>query len=471
MVKTPTNSVLQFLKRLAEDPRLKECADHDLLQRFIAQGDEAAFAVLIRRYGRTVFSVCRYILPCDADAEDAFQATFLVLARKAESIRKGEPVGSWLYGVAYKTALKARANAANRRSHEARAPVPSASSPTDDLSWREIQAVLHEELSRLPGEYRAAIVLCFLESRTLDDAATQLGCGKGALRGRLERARHLLQSRLTRRGVGPMVLVVAWAVSGPASANLVSSTAKAAATVAAGYAATSVVSAKVTALTEGVMKAMFVTKLKIALASFLLAAASIGAAVMMVQAGTGSPNDQNPLPKFFAVPDREDKRPSNAEGSKAEAEVKADDPKPKPEAQEPAAKKDKDALQGEWKVVGVLMIGKADPKQEAQVKGKTVVFKGNKVIIMQGECDLTLDPSKTPKEMDFLPTEGPEGEKGKIWRAIYELKGDDLKIGYDGPDQPRPKNFDEPGRPGAPNLGMLLKRVAPKGGGGEEKAK
>src|SRR5262249_19618936 len=170
MVKTPASPLMQFLKRVVEDPRLKDLPDLDLLQRFITQHDEAALAVLIRRYGRTVFSVCRYVLPCDADAEDAFQATFLVLARKAGSIRKGQSLGSWLYGVAYKTALKARANPARPPSQEAKVPSRSASSPGDDLSWGEVQAVLHEELNRLSEEYRAPLVLCFLESRTLNSS-------------------------------------------------------------------------------------------------------------------------------------------------------------------------------------------------------------------------------------------------------------------------------------------------------------
>src|SRR5262249_3027237 len=173
----------------------------------------------------------------------------------------------------YKTALKARANAARRRNHEAKTPVRFVSSPADDLTWREVQAALHEELNRLPEQYRAPLVLCYLESRTLDEAAKQLGCGKGALRGRLERARQLLQSRLARRGLGPLALVAAWAVTGTASASCLASTVKAAATVAAGGAATLVVWAKVAALTEGVVKAMFASKVKIAAAMLLLVGA------------------------------------------------------------------------------------------------------------------------------------------------------------------------------------------------------
>src|SRR5215469_27009 len=279
MVRTAASPLIQFLKRVVDDPRLKDSPDLDLLQRFIAQHDEAAFTVLIRRYCRTVFSVCRCLLPCEADAEDAFQATFLVLARNAESIRKGQSLGSWLYGVAYKTALKARANAASRRNHEAKTPVRSVSSPADDLTWREVQAALHVELNRLSEEYRAPLVLCFLESRTLDEAAKQLGCGKGALRGRLERARQLLQSRLARSGLGPMAVVAAWAVTGTASASRVASTVKAAATVAAGGAATAVVSAEVAALTEAGVKTMFMTKLKV-LCAALIAVAVLGACVI-----------------------------------------------------------------------------------------------------------------------------------------------------------------------------------------------
>src|SRR5262245_8418402 len=145
MVKTPATRLSQFLKGVVEDPRQRDFSDLDLLRRFVKDHDEAAFTALIRRYGRTVFSVCRCVLPCESDVEDAFQATFLVLARKAESIRKGQSLGSWLYGVAYKTALKARASAATRRGHEANALVHAASSPVDDLTWREVQAVRSEE--------------------------------------------------------------------------------------------------------------------------------------------------------------------------------------------------------------------------------------------------------------------------------------------------------------------------------------
>jgi RNA polymerase sigma factor (sigma-70 family) len=320
MVKTPATPLIQFLKRVVEDPRQRDSSDLDLLRRFVKDHDEAAFTVLIRRYGRTVFSVCRCLLPCESDAEDAFQATFLVLAQKAESIRKGQSLGNWLYGVAYKTALKARANAATRRSREAKAFVHAASSPADDLTWREVQAVLHDELKRLPEQFRAPLILCFLESRTLDEAAKALGCGKGALRGKLERARQLLQSRLARRGIGPMALVGVLAVTTTASADLLVSTAQAASSLASGGAATSVVSAKVAALTKGV-NFMFASKVKIVAALFLLVAA-LSCGIWFLGSGGAAIQGQEPKQNSDEAKKSPAKPRQGSEGTKPKPEVK-----------------------------------------------------------------------------------------------------------------------------------------------------
>src|SRR5262245_36697308 len=141
MTKTASSPILQLLRRFSRDPREKDSPDQGLLRRFLGERDEAAFAALLRRHGPMVLDVCRGVLGNEADAEDAFQATFLTLARKAESIRKAASLASWLHGVAYRTALRARADSTRRQRHEARAPQRSATTDPDELTWREIRRV------------------------------------------------------------------------------------------------------------------------------------------------------------------------------------------------------------------------------------------------------------------------------------------------------------------------------------------
>src|SRR5262249_46301366 len=160
--KTRAGPILQLIRRVIEDPKVRELPDRDLLQRFQSQHDEAAFHTLLRRHGPMVLDVCRGVLGDGADADDAFQATFLVLAQKAGSIRNGASLGSWLHGVAQRTAVKARALSGLRKKHEARAPQRQVS-VADDLSWREARQVVHEELGRLPERYREPLMMCYLE--------------------------------------------------------------------------------------------------------------------------------------------------------------------------------------------------------------------------------------------------------------------------------------------------------------------
>jgi RNA polymerase sigma factor (sigma-70 family) len=240
-------------------------SDGQLLTRFLEQQDEAAFAALVRRHAPLVWGVCRRLLPNLADAEDAFQATFLVLVRKAASIRPREMVANWLYGVARQTARKARATAARRFLHErqvAQMPEPEASERRDDLG-----PLLDEELSRLPARYRAVLVLCDLEGQTRSVAARHLGVAEGTVASRLARARSMLARRLARRGVGitASTLVAALAqeaVSAPPPGAVVSSAIRAAWSVAAGQAGAVVVSARISTLAEGVVKAMLLTRLE-----------------------------------------------------------------------------------------------------------------------------------------------------------------------------------------------------------------
>jgi RNA polymerase sigma factor (sigma-70 family) len=176
--------------------------DAELLRRFAAGHDEAAFEVLVWRHGATVLGVCERILHRPQDAEDAFQATFLAFVREAGSIGKRDAVGSWLYKVAYRVALKAKATAAKRAGEQRTGPEPRAAPAGDELLWRDLRPVLDSEVNRLPEKYRRPFVLCYLEGMTCAEAARELGCPRGTVVTRLARARERLRARLARRGIG-----------------------------------------------------------------------------------------------------------------------------------------------------------------------------------------------------------------------------------------------------------------------------
>ncbi len=196
-------NLLKHIRSLANARQPNAEVDNALLARFIAANDETAFAEIVRRHGAMVLGVCRSILQHQQDAEDAFQATFLVLARRAGAIRKQASLGSWLHGVAYRLALKSREQSAKRHARTQPASDAMATEPIDDISVREWQAILHDEMQRLPDKYRAVLLLCYWEGKTRDEAAEQLGLTRGTLKENLERARNLLRSRLARRGLAP----------------------------------------------------------------------------------------------------------------------------------------------------------------------------------------------------------------------------------------------------------------------------
>jgi RNA polymerase sigma factor (sigma-70 family) len=193
--------VLHRLRRLIRAEGASDPTDAGLLRQFVARREQTAFAALVERHGPMVLGVCRRLLRNEADTEDAFQATFLVLARKAGSIRAGESLGGWLHRVATHAALKARAAAAARRARERRGETMSLSDPADEAVRRELRPILDEELQGLPDRYRLPLVLCYLEERTHAQAARELGCALGSMARRLERGRELLRARLARRGV------------------------------------------------------------------------------------------------------------------------------------------------------------------------------------------------------------------------------------------------------------------------------
>jgi RNA polymerase sigma factor (sigma-70 family) len=291
-------AVLRHLHRLVTPLGAEHPPDRHLLERFLASGDEAAFAALVRRHGAMVLGVGRRLLHDAHAAEDVFQATFLILARQAASIRKRQAVGSWLYGVAYRVAARAREAAAARRRRERRAPALLPADPAAEVTWRELGAVLDEELRRLPDRYRAPLVLCFLEGKTQDEAARESGCCKSTLRRRLEHGRDLLRRRLLRRGVALSVgLLAAMLSQGPAtaavSAALVEAAVRAGRLSRAGPAGAPAVSAEVAALVDGAGRATALTRLKVVAVVLAVALLGTGAGWLAHQAGEAKP----PLPK------------------------------------------------------------------------------------------------------------------------------------------------------------------------------
>jgi RNA polymerase sigma factor (sigma-70 family) len=326
-------SMSKFLQRLRRTLHPRDEADPtdgQLLEDFIGRRDEAAFAVLVRRHGPMVWSVCRRVLRSPQDAEDAFQATFLVLVRKAASIVSRELLANWLYGVAHRTALKAKATAAKRQRKER----PMAEMPEPEAALQDrrhhLLPLLDQALSNLPDKYRVAIVLCDLEGKTRKEAARQLGCPEGTVAGRLARARTMLAERLARHGVeisgaSLAVMLSENAVSAGMPISVVSSTIEAASRFAAGQAAaTGAISAKVAALTEGVLKAMLLTKLKSVMAVMLVVAMiGVGAGLLGYGMATG---EQNENKKGDALAPQKEVAKSNKEAAKSQVEAKSDEP-------------------------------------------------------------------------------------------------------------------------------------------------
>ncbi len=286
------NPVARYLRRLSG----QGASDADLLRRFVGGNDHAAFELLVYRYERLVMGTCLRVLGHPQDAEDAFQATFLVLARKAGAIGRGEAVGGWLYKVAYRAALRARAEAARRpraggidlSSVEAPEAAP-AESPWDGW-WPQ----LDEAVNGLPEKYRVPLVLCYLQGKTYEQAAGELGCPKGTVSIRLTRAREMLRRRLARRGLAaPAALLVA-ASGRRASAGSVQTTIEAT----AGASGAGAVPARAAALARGVMNMMWATQVKTAIGAALAAGVLAAVAGLLAADVLG----QQPGPRPGATP-------------------------------------------------------------------------------------------------------------------------------------------------------------------------
>jgi RNA polymerase sigma factor (sigma-70 family) len=261
MADAPLRILLQHLHRHRAAPGANGPDDAELLERFVRDRDEAAFELLVWRHGTMVYNVCRRVLRDAHAAEDAFQATFLVLVRKAASIGRREGLAGWLYRVAYRVALRARPRAVPRPMADLPEPGGGAA---DDVLWRDLRPVLDEEVSRLPQKYRLPVVLCYLSGLTTDEAARRLGVARGTVLSRLAWARQRLRARLALRGVtlsaAALGGMLASEAAAPASAALVGAAIQAALAFAKGQAAAA--SAGAVILMEGVVRDMVMSKVK-----------------------------------------------------------------------------------------------------------------------------------------------------------------------------------------------------------------
>jgi RNA polymerase sigma-70 factor (ECF subfamily) len=374
-----------------------------LLDRFVEQWDQAAFSDLVRRHGPMVLGVCRRIVRDPHVAEDAFQATFLLLVRKARSVRKRASVGPWLYGVARRVALEAR-RAASRGDRPTRLDLEAPTVDDDGLERDELHAALHEELSRLPEKYRAPLVLCYIQSLPHEAVARQLGWPLGTVRSRIARGRDLLGARLTRRGLTTAAALLALGLL-PKTAVAVP-TRLAQATVRA--AARRVVGEKVPRgdvpdrvidLEKKVRMAMRLTRLTWATA-FALAVVVTG-----VEVAVG-------VPRALAAAD---------EAAKVKAELKK--------------------FQGTWVDIYAEKAG----KKQAEVGDHELKFDGDTFSVadhgqVEEKGTIKLDPSKKPREIDLRVRDRNNEEKTVL--GIYAWDGENLMFCWGKPGgEKRPLDF------------------------------
>jgi RNA polymerase sigma factor (sigma-70 family) len=305
MLQAPLPTILRHLRQWAGAEPLKDLTDVQLLQHFLGRRDQAAFAVLVQRHGRLVWGVCRHVLRHEHDAEDAFQATFLALARQAASLRHRETVAGWLYRVAHRTATRARLRQSKRHAHEKQVPAPPEGQPFAELAWRELQRVLGEELDRLPEKYRAPFLLCCLEGRSKAEAARQLGWNEGTVSSRLARARQRLRLRLARRGMALPAVLAAGTLSlqTAAPAAVLRSTVRAAGRLSADPRVAGLIPAPVAALMEGVPSTM--SRKIVALLVLTLSLLALGNGLLRQQPAAAQTTDRAPAQAPKAPPARE----------------------------------------------------------------------------------------------------------------------------------------------------------------------
>jgi RNA polymerase sigma factor (sigma-70 family) len=334
-----SSAVLKSVRRLRSIiacQQGEEQSDEQLLTAFADRRDDLAFATLVRRHGPMVLGVCRRVLGHEQDAEDAFQATFLVLARRAAALRDQTALAGFLYGTAYHLASKAKRAAGRRRKYEGHAPARTLANPSDEMSWREVRTCLDEEVVQLPEKYRRVFVLCCLENVSRAEAARRLGVKEGTLSSRLTEARKRLQRQLARRGVElTAVLAAAALATPPASAvpsALLASTVKAVLAMAAGEGLAGVVPATVAKLTQGATAAVMVSKTKAAMIILLTVGLLTGAGVWAYRGLTAAMPIQPNQPPAAKANDKKAAPPKIDAAKTVELQVRVLDPDGKPKA-------------------------------------------------------------------------------------------------------------------------------------------
>lgn len=411
--------------------------DGELLDRFARYADHPAFEVLVRRHGPMVFGVCRRVLGRSADADDAFQATFLVLIRKAKSVRRGDRLAPYLYGIATRVALKARAQAARRAASpiEGADMLPDPHQPAEIPDWLPI---LDAELNALPAKFRDALVLCELRGAARADAAKQLGVPEGTLSSRLARGRDLLRKRLLKHGtlLPAGGLAALFAVDGVSRATAPAALLAAACELPR-LATAGAVPAGAARLADEVLRSMFLTKLKYAACALALCVAAVGASAALP---SDAPDDGPKAKSGAAVAP-----PKVAPPAPAKSPDRAAAPKG-------AAPADRDALQGLW-LLEKVVTSKGQPAGagglQEMVGAARFLIAGDTWWLMDGirgevmPYRAALNPVKNPKWLDWhRGPDAPQAGAKPEQRLIYELTGDTLRVCMSaGEGEARPAEF------------------------------
>jgi RNA polymerase sigma factor (sigma-70 family) len=410
MVKTSLTQVVRHVRLLAAAHCDSAVADADLLEAFLNRRDQEAFTALVHRHGPMVLSICNRVLHQRQDAEDAFQATFLLMARKAASLQEPSRLASWLYGTARRMALSLRRGSARRRAHEGRVRAMRASDPSADLAWREVQAFLDEEIGRLPEKYQVVFVLRCVENKSQAEVAALLGLKPGTVSSRLDWARKRLQSRLAQRGVTLSGVLAALALA-PSDARAVPvalcrATTRAAVTLGQGNGILAgLVSSRVAALVEGGLNMMLSGRqltMSLLLGFGLLASA---AALVAGQDASGKLT----------------KGKTTAQESRTSRDLLPSQ----------RAEGEPESIRGSWILHQVEREGRRLPVEPGAVE---LAVTHRFWIWQEGGKDQAfvyeLHPDRTPKQIDLsrLSEGQAEQTEGRLIRGIYAIAGDELRI-------------------------------------------